>query len=117
MCAGYPEIPPDIKFRQELGFGPIVNQFAPAPVLSAMMLPLPNLSYQQRKQVANYRFCWVLDVFEHLCFYHFLGDAHCEISCTCFQMHFRKAVLDHLPISMIEKTGTPARYMAITSPE
>jgi len=38
MCARYPEIP-DIKFRQELGFGPIVNWFGPAPVLLAMMLP------------------------------------------------------------------------------
>ena len=32
-------------------------------------------------------------------------------------MYLRKAVLDHLPISMIEKTGTPVRYMAITAPE
>ena len=26
-------------------------------------------------------------------------------------------MLDHLPISMIEKTGTPVRYMAIAAPE
>ncbi len=26
-------------------------------------------------------------------------------------------MLDHLPISMIDKTGTPARYMAIAAPE
>ena len=26
-------------------------------------------------------------------------------------------MLDHLPISMIKKTGTPARYMAIAAPE
>ena len=32
-------------------------------------------------------------------------------------MYLRKAVLDHLPISMIEKTGTPARYIAIAAPE
>ena len=32
-------------------------------------------------------------------------------------MYFRKAVLDHLRIRMIEKTGTPARYMAIAAPE
>jgi hypothetical protein len=32
-------------------------------------------------------------------------------------MYFKKAVLDHLPISMIKKTGTPARYMAIAAPE
>ena len=38
-CARYREIP-DIKFRRELGFGPIVNWFDPAPVLSAMMLLL-----------------------------------------------------------------------------
>jgi len=40
MCARYLEIP-DIKFRRELGFGPIVNWFDPRPVLSAMMLPPP----------------------------------------------------------------------------
>jgi hypothetical protein len=32
-------------------------------------------------------------------------------------MYLRKAVLDHLPISMIEKTHTLARYMAISAPE
>jgi hypothetical protein len=32
-------------------------------------------------------------------------------------IYFRNAVLDQLPISIIEKTGTPARYMAITAPE
>jgi hypothetical protein len=32
-------------------------------------------------------------------------------------MYLRKAVLDHLPISMIEKTETPVRYMAITAPD
>jgi len=32
-------------------------------------------------------------------------------------MYLRKAVPDHLPIRMIEKTGTPARYMAIAAPE
>ena len=38
-------------------------------------------------------------------------------SCTCFLMYFSKAVLDHLLICMIEKTGTPARYMAIAAPK
>jgi hypothetical protein len=38
MCARYHEIP-DIKFRRELGFGPIVNWFDPAPVFLAVMLP------------------------------------------------------------------------------
>jgi hypothetical protein len=37
MCARYREIP-DMKLRQGLGLGPIVNWFVPAPVLSAMML-------------------------------------------------------------------------------
>jgi hypothetical protein len=32
-------------------------------------------------------------------------------------MYLRKAVLDHLPINMIEKTGTLERYMAIAAPE
>ena len=36
-------------------------------------------------------------------------------SWTCFLMYFRKARLDHCPISMIEKIGTPARYMAIAA--
>ena len=40
MCARYLKIP-DIKFRRELGFGPIVNWFDPAPVLSAMIIPPP----------------------------------------------------------------------------
>ncbi len=38
-------------------------------------------------------------------------------SWTCFLMYFRKARLDQRPISMIEKTGTPARYMAIAAPD
>jgi hypothetical protein len=32
-------------------------------------------------------------------------------------MYFRKAVLDHRPISMIEKIGTPARYVANSAPD
>ena len=32
-------------------------------------------------------------------------------------MYFRNARLDQRPISMIEKTGTPARYMAIAAPD
>ncbi len=40
MCARYRKIP-DIKFRQELGFGPIVTWFDPASVLLAVMLPPP----------------------------------------------------------------------------
>jgi hypothetical protein len=40
MCARYHEIP-DIKFRRELGFGPIDNWFNPASVLLAVMLPPP----------------------------------------------------------------------------
>jgi hypothetical protein len=32
-------------------------------------------------------------------------------------MYFRKAVLDHRLISMIEKIGTLARYMAIDAPD
>ncbi len=41
----------------------------------------------------------------------------CENSCTCFLMYLRNAVLDHIPISMIEKIGTLERYMAITAPK
>ena len=32
-------------------------------------------------------------------------------------MYRRKASLDHLPIIMIVKVGTPARYIAIAAPE
>ena len=38
-------------------------------------------------------------------------------SCTCFRMYFRKARLDQRPISIMEKMGTPARYMAIAAPD
>ena len=37
-------------------------------------------------------------------------------SCTCFLMYFRKVRLDQQPISIMEKMGTPARYMAIAAP-
>ncbi len=40
----------------------------------------------------------------------------CESSCTCFQLDFRKAVLDHRPMSMIEIIGKPAIYIAIAAP-
>jgi hypothetical protein len=32
-------------------------------------------------------------------------------------MYFRKARLDQQPISIMEKMGTPARYMAIAAPD
>ncbi len=38
-------------------------------------------------------------------------------SCTCFRMYFRKARLDQRLISIMEKMGTPARYMAIAAPD
>jgi hypothetical protein len=40
----------------------------------------------------------------------------CENYCTCFLIYFRKAVLGHRPMSIIEKMGTPARYIAIAAP-
>jgi hypothetical protein len=52
MCARYREIP-DIKFRQELGLGPIVNWFAPAPVLSVMMLPPPPSATKTSRQLCS----------------------------------------------------------------
>ena len=72
MCARYREIP-DIKFRWELGFGPIV-QPRPSPIGNDASST--NLSHQQRKWVATYvlhqiHFCWVLDLFEQLNLYHF----------------------------------------------
>ena len=38
-------------------------------------------------------------------------------SCTCFRMYFRNARLNQQPISIIEKMGTLARYMAIAAPD
>ncbi len=32
-------------------------------------------------------------------------------------MYFMKALLDHLPIIMMAKTGTPPRYIAIADPD
>ncbi len=37
-------------------------------------------------------------------------------SLICFLMYFIKAVLDHCPIIMMAKTGTPPRYIAIAAP-
>jgi hypothetical protein len=51
-CAGDREVP-DTKLRRVLGFRPILNWFQPTPFLLAMILPLPILSHQQRKQFAN----------------------------------------------------------------
>ncbi len=51
---------------------------------------------------------WILIIFDGI---------PCKNYCTCFWMYFRKAVLDHCPISMIEKIGTLARYMSITAPD
>jgi hypothetical protein len=50
---------------------------------------------------------WTSNIFEEM---------PCENSCTCFLIYFWKAVLDHRPMSMIEKIGTPARYIAIAAP-
>ncbi len=41
----------------------------------------------------------------------------CENSWTWFLNYFRKVRLDQRPISMIEKIGTSATYMAIAAPE
>ena len=40
MCAGHHKIP-NIMLIRELGFGPVINWFDPAPILLAMMLPPP----------------------------------------------------------------------------
>jgi len=62
-----------MKLRRGLELGPIVNWFVDDASST-------NLAHQQQKRVANnvlhrVRFCWVLDVFERLNFYHFRGDA------------------------------------------
>ncbi len=36
---------------------------------------------------------------------------------TCLRMHRRKASLDHLPISIIVYTGTPARCISMAAPD
>jgi hypothetical protein len=41
----------------------------------------------------------------------------CENSCICFRMYLRNAVLDQHPTSMIEKTGVPAKYIAMAAPD
>ncbi len=38
-------------------------------------------------------------------------------SSICLRMYFMKASLDHLPIIMMAKTGTPPRYIAIADPD
>jgi len=37
-------------------------------------------------------------------------------SCTCFLMYLKKASLDQRPRSIIVKTGTPPRYIAMAAP-
>ncbi len=58
----------------------------------------------------GFRMClkdWTSNIFEAM---------PCENSCTCFLKYFKKAVLDHRPMIMIEKIGTPVRYIAIAAP-
>ncbi len=38
-------------------------------------------------------------------------------SLICLRMYFMKALLNHLPIIMMAKTGTPPRYIAIADPD
>ncbi len=46
-----------------------------------------------------------------------LDEIPCKNSCTCFRMYLRNAVLDQRPTSMIEKTGLPAKYIAMATPD
>jgi hypothetical protein len=93
----------------------------PAPVFSVMMLSSPIYPISNENEsptmfsigLDSVGFWMCLKVWTSIIF----EDMPCENSWTCFLMYLRKAVLDHLPISMIEKTGTPARYMAIAAPE
>ncbi len=95
--------------------------FNPAPVLSAVMLPPPIYPISNKNESptmfsigfvsGGFRMClkfWTSIIFKEI---------PCKNSWTCFRIYLRKAVLDHLPINMIEKTGTPERYMAIAAPE
>ncbi len=45
------------------------------------------------------------------------NEIPCKNSCTCFCMYLRKAVLDQHPMSMIEKTGVPAKYISMAAPD
>ena len=93
----------------------------PAPVFSVMMLSSPIYPISNENEsptmfsigLDSVGFWMCLKVWTSIIF----EDMPCENSWTCFLVYLRKAVLDHLPISMIEKTGTPARYMAIAAPE
>ncbi len=56
-------------------------------------------------------------MFERLNFYHFRADALQQKLLYLLSDVFEEGCARHLPISMIEKTGTPARYIAIAAPE
>ncbi len=120
MCAGYCEIP-DKKFRHGLGFGPIVYWFDPAPILLAMMLPLPTYPISNKNELPTMFSIGFVSVWFWTCLNNctsiIFKEIPCENSCTCFLMYLRNAVLDHLPISMINKIGNPERYMAIAEPK
>jgi hypothetical protein len=120
MCAGYREIP-DKKFRHGLGFGPTVNWFDPTPILSAMMLPLPTYTISNKNESPTMFSIGFVSVWFWTCLNDctsiIFEEIPCDNFCTCFLMYLRNALLDHLPISMIEKIGTPERYMAIAAPK
>ena len=119
MCLGYRSVP-DTKLRRVLGFGPIVNLFDPTPVFLAMMLPpsIYLISNEHESPIMlpigfiSVGFWMCLNDFTSIIF----KEMPCENSCTCFLIYFRNAMLYQLPISMIEKTGTSARYIAIAAP-
>jgi hypothetical protein len=86
-----------------------------------MMLPPPIYSISSKNEsptMFSIRFVavefwtclkdWISIIFDEI---------PCENSCTCFRMYLRKALLDQRPTSMIEKTGVPAKYIAMATPD
>jgi hypothetical protein len=120
MCAGYRKIP-NKKFRHGLGFGPIVYPFDPTRFLSAMMLPLPTYPISNKNKLPTMFSIGFVSVWFWMCLNDcasiIFEEIPCKNSSTCFFMCLGNAVLDHLPISMIEKIGTLERYMAIAAPK
>ncbi len=105
----------------EVGFGPVLVGATPAPVLWRwcslyQFYPISNKDELPTTEsvvfvVSGLFMClkdWTWIIFEEMMKLN---------SWTCFLMYFRKARLNHCPISMIEKIGTPARYMAIAAPD
>jgi hypothetical protein len=99
----------------------LINWSDPSPIHLAIMLPPSIYSISNKNKSPNMfsngfisvRFLTCLNDGTSI----ILGEILCNNSWNYFLMYFWNAVLDYLPISIIEKTGMLARYMVITAPE